>query len=65
MYTNMFTNLTIPVQQFGQLLGGIQFDQLIGFDAEYKTTVVEGGVPISKVILFVLDEDGIWRVKFL
>ena len=61
----MFNNLTIPMQQFGQLLTGIQFDQAVGFNIEYKMTVVENATPASEVIIFVLDDDGIWRIKFL
>jgi hypothetical protein len=63
-YANIFSSLTIPIPAFGQLLSGITFDHETGFNVEYHMTVVENNVPYSEEVIFVLDADGIWRIKF-
>jgi hypothetical protein len=35
-----------------------------GVDAEYEMSVIKGGTEYSYMVLFSLDEDGVWRIKF-
>jgi len=64
-YQGMFSALTIPFANIDQLLTNINFVRVRGIDAEYEMSVIKGGVEYSYLVLFSIDEDGVWRIKFL
>jgi len=64
-YRTMFNALTIPVADFGRRLGGITFHSLSGPRADYNMTASNDGVQSSETVVFELDHDGIWRLRFL
>ena len=64
-YQSMFSALTIPFANIDQLLTNINFVRVRGVDAEYEMSVIKGGVEYSYLVLFSIDEDGVWRIKFL
>ncbi|HLY37304.1 MAG TPA: hypothetical protein VKU61_04670 [Candidatus Binatia bacterium] len=64
-YRKTFNALTIPVADMGRLLGEITFQKIAGLRAEYEMVVDEGGQRRSELVVFVLDRDGIWRLKFV
>ena len=64
-YQNMFSALTIPFANIDQILTNINFVRVRGVDAEYEMSVIKGGTEYSYMVLFSLDEDGVWRIKFL
>jgi hypothetical protein len=64
-YQGMFSALTIPFADIDQLLTNINFVRIRGIDAEYEMSVIKGGVEYSYMVLFSIDEDGVWRIKFL
>ena len=63
-YEAMFNALTVPLANIDQLLSSIAFLEQRGIEAEYEMMVTGGGVQYSYMVLFEIDEDGIWRVKF-
>ncbi len=63
-YQNMFNSLTIPFADIDQILANINFVRVRGVDAEYEMSIVKGGSQYSYMVLFSLDEDGVWRIKF-
>ena len=60
----MFNALTVPLANIDQLLTGITLLDQRGIEAEYEMMVNEGGVQYSFMVLFAIDDDGVWRVKF-
>jgi len=46
-----------------QILTDISFVSMHGVRAEYEMRRTDDGVPLSYFVLFILDEDGIWRIK--
>ena len=36
-----------------------------GLTIEYEMACIDGGVPFSQYVLFIFDDDGIWRIKFI
>jgi hypothetical protein len=63
-YQNMFNSLTIPFANIDQILTNINFVRVRGVDAEYEMSVIKGGNEYSYMVLFSIDEDGVWRIKF-
>jgi hypothetical protein len=63
-YQGMFSALTIPFANIDQLLTNINFVRVRGVDAEYEMSVIKSGVEYSYMVLFSIDEDGVWRIKF-
>ncbi|MGH7875608.1 MAG: beta strand repeat-containing protein [Candidatus Binatia bacterium] len=63
-YEAMFNALTVPLANIDQVLTSISFLDQRGIEAEYEMMVNEGGVQYSFLVLFAIDEDGVWRVKF-
>ena len=61
----MFSNLTVPLADIDQVLTNITFVKESGLSIEYKMIGSDGGVPFSQLVLFILDDDGIWRIKFV
>ena len=48
-----------------QVLTDITFAGQRGGNVDYDIDVEEGGETLSHLVRFVLDEDGIWRIRFL
>ena len=63
-YQNVFNNLTIPFANIDQVLGNITYAAQRGANIEYEMNRVEGGNQVFYMVLFVLDEYGVWRIKF-
>ena len=63
-YQAMFNALTIPLANIDQVLTGITLVDQRAIEAEYEMFVTQGGTQYSYLVLFALDEDGVWRVKF-
>jgi hypothetical protein len=63
-YRRMFTALGAQLANIDQTLTGISFVEHQGLRAEYQMIRVDNGVRISHFVLVVMDEDGIWRIKF-
>lgn len=63
-YQAMVNALTIALANIDQVLTSITFVEQRGIEAEYEMLVTDGGTQYSYLILFALDEDGVWRVKF-
>jgi hypothetical protein len=64
-YQTVFNNLTIPFSAIDQMLGNITYQAVKGLDIEYEMLMDDGsdGV-VSYMVLFSLDEDGVWRISF-
>lgn len=60
----MFNALTVPLVNIDQVLTNITLIDQRGIEAEYEMKVTQGGAQRSFMVLFEIDEDGIWRVKF-
>jgi hypothetical protein len=63
-YRTLLTALTVPLSQIDQVLTDIEFVEMDEFRAEYQMVRVDNGVSIAHFVLFVKDDDGVWRVKF-
>lgn len=63
-YQTMLNALTVPYANIDQVLANISFVEQRGIEAEYRMTVVEGGFQYAYLVLFAIDEDGVWRIKF-
>lgn len=63
-YQAMFGALTVPLANIDQVLTSIVPIEQRGVEAEYEMIVLEGGFQHSYLVLFALDEDGVWRIKF-
>jgi hypothetical protein len=63
-YQAMFNALTVPLANIDQVLTSVTYLEQRGIEAEYEMMVNEGGVQHSYMVLFEIDEDGVWRVKF-
>jgi hypothetical protein len=64
-YRDLFTSISARLPAIDQILTDISFVEHQGIWSEYQMLRVEDGETISYFILFVLDEDGVWRVEFL
>ena len=63
-YQNVFNNLTIPFANIDQVLGTISYVAQRGANIEYEMTRIDNGTLIHYMVLFGLEEDGVWRIKF-
>ncbi len=64
VYQNVFNNLAIPFSGIDQALGNISYVGQRGLNVEYEMFRQEGADWVSYMVLFSLDEDGVWRIKF-
>ena len=63
-YQNVFNNLTVPLANIDQVLPSITFVEHRGLNVDYEMLRFDGADLITYVVTFVLDEDGVWRIKF-
>jgi hypothetical protein len=64
-YQTVFNNLTIPFSSIDQMLGNITYQAVKGLEVEYEMLMNDGpDGNISYMVLFSLDEDGVWRISF-
>jgi hypothetical protein len=63
-YREMLTTLTVPYTSIDVALRDISFVTAIGDSVEYSMLRVEAGVPVSYIVVFARDEDGVWRLEF-
>jgi Carboxypeptidase regulatory-like domain/IPT/TIG domain len=63
-YQNVFNNLTISFANIDQILGNISYAGQRGTNVEYEMIRIENSESISYMVMFSLDEDGVWRIKF-
>ena len=63
-YAAMLNALTVPLASIDQVLTSITLRDQRGIEAEYEMLVNAGGSQRSYLVLFAIDEDGVWRVKF-
>ena len=64
-YQTLFNNLTIPFAGIDQMLGSITYQAVKGLEIEYEMLMNDGpDGDVSYLVLFSLDEDGVWRVSF-
>ncbi len=64
-YRTMFNALTIPLKDINRILTDITFVKQDGFSVDYEMTGLEDGKRWSSLVRFVLDLDGIWRLRFV
>jgi hypothetical protein len=64
-FQEIFQNLTVPLSAIDQVLTSIQFVQFRGNTAEYETLRTDERGELSYLARFVLDSDGIWRIRDL
>jgi hypothetical protein len=62
-YQQIFQNLTVPTSNIDQVLTNIQFVQFRQGTAEFEMLRTDERGELSYLVRFVLDEDGIWRIK--
>ncbi len=58
-----FTALSPLLPQIAQELGDIQFIRMMKNSAEYDIRTIEDGKEYSYYLLFVRDENGIWKIR--
>lgn len=63
-YQYLFTALTPQLENIDDILKNITLVSMDDGRAEYEMIRVDDGIPLSYLVLFVLDGDGIWRLKF-
>lgn len=63
-YQTLLSNLTIPLSQIDSVLTDISLASSDGEWAEFNMTRTDNGRPISHLVLFVRDADGVWRLHF-
>ena len=64
-YQTVFNNLTIPFSSIDQMLGNITYQATKGFEVEYEMLMNDGpNGNVSYMVLFTLDQDGVWRISF-
>ena len=63
-YQAMFNALTVPLVNIDQVLPYITAVEQRGIEVEYEMSVNEGGFQLSYMVLFAIDQDGVWRIKF-
>jgi len=63
-YHDIFNNLTISFSDIDQYLPNLTFVEQWHNAVEYEITRTEGPDQVSYMVLFVLDDDGVWRIKF-
>jgi hypothetical protein len=63
-YQNIFNNLTVPFASIDQYLPNITLVDQTESSVEYEMTRTEGQDQVTYMVLFVLDDDGVWQIKF-
>jgi hypothetical protein len=63
-YQTIFNNLTIPYSAIDLYLTNLTFVDQIQNSVEYEYTRTEGSDQITYMVQFVIDDDGVWRIKF-
>jgi len=63
-YRRMVTALGPNLASIDQILTDVSFVDSFGARAEYQMIRMDDGIRISHFVLFVMDEDGIWRIRF-
>jgi len=63
-YRSMLSNLSIPLGSIDQVLTNISFARQLSRHADFDMMRTEAGTPYSHLVVFVYDEDGIWRLRF-
>jgi hypothetical protein len=64
MYRQNFTIMNSILPQIASDLGTIQFVRTEDNGAVYEMTLSQGGQVSSFYVLFVIDVDGIWKIRF-
>jgi hypothetical protein len=64
-FQGVFLNLTVPLSSIDQVLTNIQFVQARGYTVEYEMLRTDGGTQFCYSVRFVLDKDGVWRIRDL
>jgi hypothetical protein len=63
-YRALLTALTLPLSDIDRVLTDIELVDMDEFQAEYEMVRLDNGIAISHFILFVRDDDGVWRLRF-
>ncbi len=64
-YQTVFNNLTIPFSSIDHMLGNITYQATKGYEVEYEMLMNDGpNGNVSYMVLFTLDQDGVWRISF-
>ena len=63
-YREMLNALTVPYASIDAALRDISFVTAIDGSVEYSMLRLEAGVPISHIVVFARDDDGVWRLEF-
>jgi sugar lactone lactonase YvrE len=63
-YREMLQALTVPYASIDVVLRDIAFVAAIDDSVEYSMLRLDAGVPISYIVVFARDEDGVWRLEF-
>jgi hypothetical protein len=64
LYQNVFNNLTISFSAIDQYLPSLTLVEQWHNSVEYEITRTEGPDQVTYMVLFAIDEDGVWRIKF-
>lgn len=62
-YDAVFRNLTVPLSAIDQVLTDLRFVQARGSTAEFEMLRTDARGELSYLVRFVVDEDGIWRLR--
>lgn len=63
-YQRMLSALGSQFANIDQILTNVTFVELQNIRAEYQMLRADAGATISHLVVFALDEDGIWRLSF-
>ena len=62
-YQEMFSALSSDLSQIEQELGDIQFIKIMNSSVEYDIRITRHGEEYSFYLLFLRDEDGLWKIR--
>jgi hypothetical protein len=62
-YQEVFQNLTVPLAGIDQVMTDIRFVKTAGPTAEFEMLRAEDGLVLSYLVRFIIDEDGLWRLR--
>jgi hypothetical protein len=60
----MLNALTVPYADIDVALRDISLVTAIDDSVEYSMLRLDAGVPVSYIVVFARDEDGVWRLEF-
>lgn len=63
-YRELLSALTVPLSNIDAVLGDVGFVSTGDDRAEYQMIRVDRGIRLSYLVIFVRDEDGVWRLEF-